>query len=161
MATAFVSGAAALLLENGVSTNNVRARLTTTAVDLGDEGKDYEYGYGLLDVYGALLNEKLEEPFVFAASKNGNELRIESDFTRRDRDGSYTLVDEVVGDYYMVGWRDVNDNNIIDVGDYFGMTDQTTNFNLKNYYKINLKMNYVDQDSTATSLNIKGVQTIE
>ena len=161
MATAFVSGAAALLLENGIIPDNVKARLTTTAVDLGDEGKDYEYGYGLLDVYGALLNEKLEEPFVFAASKNGDELRIESDFTRRDRDGSYTLVDEVVGNYYIVGWRDVNDNSRIDVGDYFGMTDQTTNFNLKNYYKINLKMNYVDQNSTAASLSIKGAQILK
>lgn len=57
MATPFISGSAALVLsKNGGLTNSqVRNILDTTAVDLGARGRDAYFGYGKVNVYGALL----------------------------------------------------------------------------------------------------------
>lgn len=70
MAAPHVSGVAALLVASGVNDpKEIRARLLNNARDLGREGRDEYYGYGLLDAYGALLNKKIEKPYVFAAVK--------------------------------------------------------------------------------------------
>jgi subtilisin len=50
-----VSGVAALLMEQGMtSADDIRARLQSTARDLGDPGRDKWYGYGLVDAAAAL-----------------------------------------------------------------------------------------------------------
>jgi subtilisin family serine protease len=56
MATPFVAGAAALLLEANpsLSVDQLRNVLTSTAQDLGDPGVDDRYGAGLLNVAAAL-----------------------------------------------------------------------------------------------------------
>jgi len=55
MAAPHVSGVAALLIANGLnSAEDVRAALTSTAEDLGDEGRDTVYGFGLVDPAAAL-----------------------------------------------------------------------------------------------------------
>lgn len=53
LAAAHVTGAAALLIYAGFP--NVRNRLLSTAYDLGPEGFDTFYGYGLVDVRAALI----------------------------------------------------------------------------------------------------------
>jgi subtilisin family serine protease len=57
VATAHVSGLAALLIERNPSLTpaDVQAILTGTAHDLGPKGRDDEYGSGLVDAYAALL----------------------------------------------------------------------------------------------------------
>ncbi|MGP3778339.1 S8 family serine peptidase [Halanaerobium saccharolyticum] len=155
MAAAHVSGAAALLLESGVSSTNIRSRLTSTAVDLGLEGKDNLYGYGLLDVYGALLDQKLDRPYIFVSEdniiENITQSSIVSEFTQMDKDNNYTLSkDQIEGDYFVVVWRDVDSDNSIDAGDYYGVTESRTSFTSKNYYTIDLDMYYVT-DSTVSS----------
>jgi subtilisin family serine protease len=57
VATAHVSGLAALLLERdpGLTPDAVQAILMRTAKDLGPAGRDDEYGAGLVDAYEALL----------------------------------------------------------------------------------------------------------
>lgn len=52
-ASAHVAGAAALLIHDGFP--NVRGRLLSTAYDLGPEGFDTLYGYGLVDVHAAVV----------------------------------------------------------------------------------------------------------
>jgi serine protease len=55
MATPHVSGAAALLVSNGVTDPNmVREALEQTAEDLGPPGWDTQYGWGMLNVTAAL-----------------------------------------------------------------------------------------------------------
>jgi len=56
MATAFVSGAVALLKEQcpALSSNTYRNKVRASADDLGPAGKDNQYGYGLVDPAAAL-----------------------------------------------------------------------------------------------------------
>ncbi len=57
MATPHVSGVAALVFSKNpnLSADTVRAILDATAIDMGEYGKDYFYGYGLVNAYLALL----------------------------------------------------------------------------------------------------------
>jgi len=54
MATPHVSGVAALLIANGICLENVREAIESTAKDLGNPGRDDEYGWGLVDAVAAL-----------------------------------------------------------------------------------------------------------
>jgi serine protease len=57
MATPHVAAAAALLYDNGVhDPERIRQILRSSAIDLGDPGFDQEYGYGLLNIPGALAS---------------------------------------------------------------------------------------------------------
>jgi len=49
-----VSAAAGLLFSYGSNSNQIKALLTSSAQDLGSSGYDTTYGYGLLDIEGAL-----------------------------------------------------------------------------------------------------------
>ncbi len=61
MASPHVAGTAALIIASGIADANgngyinddVRLRLQQTADDLGDDGKDSQYGYGLVDAFEA------------------------------------------------------------------------------------------------------------
>ncbi|MBN2329070.1 MAG: S8 family peptidase, partial [Candidatus Omnitrophica bacterium] len=61
MASPHAAGVAALVISRGISDQNgngrinddVRSRMNSTALDLGDSGRDYQYGYGLVDAYAA------------------------------------------------------------------------------------------------------------
>jgi len=152
MASAFVSGAAALLLESGVSSANIKNRLVSTAYDLGNSGKDNEYGYGMLDVYGALLGEKTEVPNVFVASRTDNTIYRESTPVEINSDGSYVIAEEIEGSYYLVAWRDVNGNGNIDGGDFFGITDNKSYFEPETIYEEqDINMYYVQPDTSGSS----------
>lgn len=54
MATATVSGVAALLVAEGATREEVMDLLTTTAVDVGSPGWDAEHGWGMVDAAAAL-----------------------------------------------------------------------------------------------------------
>jgi len=160
MAAPYVSGIAALLIADGSSPNEVKNRLTSTAVDLGASGRDNYYGYGLVDAYGALLNKKLENPYVFAANIKNDNIYIKSEITKMNDDGSYNLNKVVPEEVYIVGWRDVNNNQEIDAGDYFGEYSSTiiASENYKN--TASFDMYYVTKSST-TSMEVKGLPEIE
>ncbi len=55
MASPHVAGVAALLIAAGVEPGQVRARLQSTAEDLGSSGRDNLYGYGLVRADAAVL----------------------------------------------------------------------------------------------------------
>lgn len=146
MATPHVSGVAALLVASGINDpEKIRSRLANTAVDLGVDGKDNKYGYGLVDAYSALLGSRLERPRVFAAVKDGNTLYLKSEIENAGEDGFYSLK-VTQGEVYVVCWLDSNKNNLIDKGDYYGETKQPVsvkegrieNINLTGFYTSNI-----------------------
>ena len=59
MATAYISGSVALMLERepGLDVQQIKDRLARSALDLGIAGRDPEFGYGRLDAYKAITNE--------------------------------------------------------------------------------------------------------
>lgn len=137
MAAPHVSGVAALLTASGVSApENIRDRLTETAVDLGEKGKDNYYGSGLVDAYGALLGKKMSSPKVFAAEKSGNDLIVKSEVKSVANNSSFTLEKVKNSADHVIGWRDVNNNNIVDSGDYFSekRINEDSNIDLTLYY---------------------------
>jgi hypothetical protein len=55
MATAHVSGLAALLHEQGITKPAaIEAAMKRSATDLGPQGRDDQYGHGLINARGAL-----------------------------------------------------------------------------------------------------------
>lgn len=82
----------------------------------------------------ALLGKPLENPEVFVASIDQNDNIDEiSDKIQVDKDGNYTLRDYIDGDYYVIAFRNVNNNDAIDAGDYYGVSEKF-NFKTQNYY---------------------------
>jgi len=61
MACPHVSGAATLMLKKNIylQSYDIRYLLRTTAIDLGNLGRDWLYGYGLLDIKSAIDNTPL------------------------------------------------------------------------------------------------------
>jgi subtilisin family serine protease len=72
MATPHVSGLAGLILSKNpnLSPSEVRAIITGTAIDMGEMGKDWFYGYGLINVYRALL--ATPSPVLTSDTREGN-----------------------------------------------------------------------------------------
>ncbi|WP_319413564.1 S8 family serine peptidase [uncultured Cohaesibacter sp.] len=64
MATAYISGAVALLLQKqpDLALAQIKQRLSAAALDLGAEGKDPQFGYGRLDVSQVLAEQGMPEP---------------------------------------------------------------------------------------------------
>ncbi|MFW6238508.1 MAG: S8 family serine peptidase [Bacillota bacterium] len=151
MATPYASGVAALLIANGVSgVDNIKQRMTSTAVDLGPEGKDEDYGYGLVDAYGALRDKKLEKPDIFAVNEDDGSIVSE---VAQAEDGSFQIKHVEPGEIKIYGWRDVNENDKLDAGDYFGETE-TLEVTQDSNYDIDLNIHYVTEE-TASSLDFQ------
>jgi phosphoheptose isomerase len=68
MASPHVAGSAAILMSacSTCTTTEIREILRNTAVDLGDQGKDILFGYGLVDIFSAVnsLTPQEEEPIT-------------------------------------------------------------------------------------------------
>ncbi|WP_239550968.1 S8 family serine peptidase [Halanaerobacter jeridensis] len=155
MATPYVSGVASLLLADGVSPSEVEERLKDTAVDLGEEGKDEKYGYGLVDAYGALLNRKLGPPKVFAATKSGDDLTVVSEVREFANNTTYGLDQIDADEVYIIGWRDVNNSGRVDQGDYYGQIGPIT---VNDYSQNNdLYLNYIGPTTRDVPITVNGL----
>jgi serine protease len=157
MATPYASGVAALLIASGVNgVQNIKDRMTSTAVDLGFEGKDNYYGYGLVDAYGALLDKKLKNPYVLAGKVVGDFIKVMSEVVQVNDDGSYQLTEVEEGTVKIYGWRDVDENQEINAGDYWGVSSRSIEVAENSSYTMDVDIYYVTEES-ATSLRIKGL----
>ncbi len=132
MAAPHVTGLAALLMAKGYAGKDdsgeeiIRKILRETALDLGENGWDPYYGFGLVQAYDALATASEEKrPFIVEAiDLDGQVLRTaevsESSFFSLENLSDYRIRLRV--------WRDVNGNAIIDKGDllgyagYYGLT---------------------------------------
>ncbi|MCK8825958.1 S8 family serine peptidase [Fuchsiella alkaliacetigena] len=138
MATPYVSGTAALLVAQGITKpEDIRARLTSTTMDLGTSGWNEKYGYGLVDAYGALLGQRLESPKVLALIKK-EDIFLIVDKVQANQDGSYKLTEIAGQEIYLAGWRDTNNNGIVDSGDYFGISDEAIKIEENEEYSFDL-----------------------
>lgn len=168
MSTAFVSGAAALLLESGVSPDDIKDRLTSTAFDLGVSGQDDKYGHGMLDVYAALENEKTKPPIVFIAEIIGDKLvPVNNTDVEVNSEGDYAISKRVEGQYYLVAWKNTNNNDFIDQGDYYGISpnpdvEEGINFQPGEIVKENIDMYYVyaESDPSAPLISAAGIEKL-
>ena len=154
MATPYVSGVAALLLSQGTRKDKVINQLQKTAVDLGTKGQDEQYGYGLVDAYGAMLEQKLAAPKVFVAVKEKEDLIIKSAIKTTPNNDRYQLgevnADEEV---YIVGWRNVNNNSQVDHGDYYGQVGPVLLSD--EIQQQDLQLNYVGSETKGVPFNNK------
>ena len=160
MATPYVSGVAALLLGQGVKWHEIESILKETAVDLGPTGRDDKFGYGLVDAYGALLwgteGEKLRAPQVFAATKDGDTLTVQSEVKEVNNTRNYRLRQVDKQKVYIVGWRDVNNSGQVDQGDYYGQVGPII-FDSSQVQKNDLQLNYIGSTTLDVPLNVNGI----
>ncbi|MFA6666356.1 MAG: S8 family serine peptidase [Armatimonadota bacterium] len=68
MAAPHVAAAAALLISHGVPAGDVRPILLKTATERGDSQPNKVYGYGLMNVYKALLKASLEADIIYPSN---------------------------------------------------------------------------------------------
>lgn len=122
MATPHVTGVAALVLAaNPTFTGaQIRARLQSTAIDLGPPGPDDIYGYGLVDAYNAINNftQPLRTTYVrIVNATTGDTVKT----VAVQADGSYSVTMNTLGTYYVVAGQDEqNDGRIGVPGRKFG-----------------------------------------
>ena len=157
MAAPYVSGIAALLISNGVtSVQEIKDRLKSTAVDLGTSGEDDYYGAGLVDAYGALLDQKLKQPYVFAGHETSDVIEVISEGVQVDSDGNYKLTEVEAKTANIYVWRDVNNNDKFDSGDYWGVSNNSINVSENSNYNVDLDMYYATEE-IVNHLKIKGL----
>jgi serine protease len=141
VAAAHVSGAAALLLESGLSSWNVRQRLVNYTNTMFADYNSSEYGQGALDVYAALLGRDLGPVRVYL-SEDDNRFGILVD-AKLESNGEFELVENIEpGYYYLTAHRDAGGSSTSQVGDYFGVSERIY---LRNgeYYNVEIEMYYV------------------
>ena len=142
MAAPHVSGVVALMLaQSEIEPDHIKTFLKKSAQDLGEnKGKDYEYGYGLINSHAAINIERENGIKIFVGRKDEEESKIyvKSDFTTPDTEGFYDLdisSDNNDEELYIYSWFDVTDNNKISSGDYFGKSsdpfEEKTEYNFK------------------------------
>ena len=126
MAAPHVSGVAALILAANpdLTPTDVRIILQMTAADLGGEGWDPLYGYGLVDAEAAVamarasLNARNSD-FTVRLSRAGRVVRE----VRADAGGNFTLEDLPEGSYTLEAGNDRNGNGALgDPGEFYGVT---------------------------------------
>jgi serine protease len=125
MATPHVAGVAALLVSRGFTTPQaIRQRLRETAEDLGPQGFDIFYGYGLVNAAAAVGAENTALTLrVFTARAGGGSLARLSSMVRVMADGRFQINDSQTGVVSVVAWQDFNGNGVIDPGDVYGRVD--------------------------------------
>ncbi|GAB6099460.1 hypothetical protein JCM16358_13390 [Halanaerocella petrolearia] len=139
MAAPHVAGVAALVLASGQATTptEVKEQLQLTAQDLGNPGWDLKYGSGLINAYAAVADAKINQAQVFAGEKIDSIIEKKSKVVNPASSGVYKLSEAKEGRRHLYAWLDVNNNDRVDEGDYFGKTDSpvgsglNTNLNLK------------------------------
>jgi subtilisin family serine protease len=105
MATPHVSGVVALMLQANpnLTPEDVKEILAKTAVDLGEEGKDNVYGYGLVNAYYAVLNATVRGDLNYNGVVDVGDVSI--------------VAGMIVGKVKPDLRADFNENGRIDVGD--------------------------------------------
>ena len=139
-AAPFVSGTIALMkaAEPQLSVQDIEERLQRTAIDLGRKGHDEKFGYGLVNAYGALQEEKVSDAELRRISVDPVRLSL--------RPGSTALLqataiylDQTKRDVTKKAIWQVEDESVAAIeqgvvkGQAFGKTNITASFGGKRY----------------------------
>lgn len=121
-----VSGVIALMLANGIPKDQelIEEILYRTAVRVGDPENNPEdratYGWGIVNAYAAVLGLDPVDTVIFAVNRLGE---VVGTVTSPDTSRRFSMTNLPEGeDLSLIGWIDVNENGMIDIGDYYGVT---------------------------------------
>ena len=114
MAAPHVSGVAALVLAANPSLSGaqLRARLTSTAVDMGPPGFDTRYGYGRVDAYNAVTGQSSPPMQIYVRAIDAGTGAV-AKTVQAESDNTYSLSGLAAGSYYVVAGQDENGDGII------------------------------------------------
>jgi len=157
MATPHVSGVAALLLAQAkaqgksLTPEQLKEELRLTAQDLGDKGRDDQYGYGLINAHAALADARITKAKVFTGEEIdylNYEIKLKSNIIQVSENGTYALENNDEGNYYVYCWIDLDQEgevgyNKIDKGDYFARTSSPVGSG----NNTNLELNLITEDN--------------
>jgi len=121
MSAPHVAGVIGLMLSEGISYHDVRNILHQTSIDLGSEGHNEKYGYGLINSYWAVNKATVIK--VAVGKLEDDTIRIIDETTISSRGGEFKLDSIPEGYYRVFAWVDVRGNESIEPGDYFGISD--------------------------------------
>lgn len=136
MATPHVAGLVALMIARGITgPATIQSVLQSTATDLGNPGKDNEFGWGLVNAAAAVSGGAASTRMrAFSGVINGPTITRQSDLVNVADSGAFTITSAQTGTKSVFIWQDFNANGQIDTGDYYGRRDgvainpnQTTN----------------------------------
>ncbi|MBK5186841.1 MAG: S8 family serine peptidase [Gemmatimonadaceae bacterium] len=114
MAAPHVTGVAALVLAHnpGMTGAQLRARLTSTAVDMGPPGFDTRYGYGRIDAYDAITGTQGPPMKIYVSAIDATTGAV-AKTVPAEADNSYKLEGLSAGSYYVVAGQDENGDGVI------------------------------------------------
>ncbi|MFC1754860.1 S8 family serine peptidase, partial [Thermoproteota archaeon] len=97
MSTPMVAGAVALILQNesGLSPEDMKDLLAQNAVDLGDPGKDVEYGWGFVDLSLILSDDITNTTNTTNTTQENNETNV----SNSTYELTNNLIQDDIGDY--------------------------------------------------------------
>ncbi len=123
MATPHVAGLVALMIASGITgPDAIRNMLHETAMDLGAQGRDAEYGWGLVNAHAAVTRSSITKMKVFAGEDDGVSVTPHSSMASPAMGGSFAIGEVESGTWNVYAWLDVDADGMIDDGDYFGRT---------------------------------------
>ncbi len=114
MAAPHVSGVAALVLaaNPGMTGAQLRARLTSTAIDMGPPGVDTRYGYGRVDAFDAVTGDTAPPMKIYVSAIDASTGAV-AKTVQAANDNSYSLAGLSAGSYYVVAGQDENNDGVI------------------------------------------------
>ena len=133
MASPHVTGVVALMLAANpeLTPTDVRLILQLSSTDLGDEGWDSLYGYGLVDAESAvaLARSLLTAPnssFIVRLREGPRTVMEE----QADAGGNFRLENLTAGNYTLEAGNDLNGNGILgEPGEFYGRTEVSVDYN--------------------------------
>jgi serine protease len=98
-------------------------------MDLGAPGKDWTFGWGMVNAHAAVSGALITNMKVFAGDEDEISITPYSDMVNPKAGGFFEITGVPKGSWYIYGWIDVNNNGAVDFGDYFGRTSGKVVFN--------------------------------
>ncbi|MDQ7841426.1 MAG: S8 family peptidase [bacterium] len=124
MATPHVAGLVALMISRGITgPATIQSVLESTATDLGPAGKDTQFGSGLVNAAAAVSGGAATTQMrAFSGVISGSAITQQSNTAYVQPSGAFTITNAQTGTKSVFVWQDFNANNLVDTGDYYGVT---------------------------------------